>query len=225
MIFIILLAVVLVGMVTAALRNTGTESAGIDREQITIRTAQLRQHAAEIERGVSFALQNGISESDISFAHPDAPAAYGTYGDNPPAEIFNPEGGGATWREPPSGLTYNSGGTPDRWEFYGTTAVPGAGTDRAELVAVLPNLLPEICAKINEINGLDSQQPEDDGDCVYAGTGDRFIPATPPATAFDTSPNTMNAATFTRQPPLQACVRCGTTDSSPLHFYHVLMTR
>lgn len=223
MIFIILLAIVLVGLVTAALRNSGLEMAGIDREELIIRTAQVRQHAAEIERGVSYVLQNGLSEAEISFAHPDAPSDYGTYGTTPPAEVFNPAGGGgATWREPPSGLAFDS--ADHRWEFYASTAIPGAGTDRAELVAVLSNVSAAFCAKINEMNGQ-SGQPVDDGDCVFTDTTGRFAPVTPPGSPFDTAPNTMDQATFSKLPALEACVRCGPLSTDPLHFYHVLLVR
>ncbi len=222
MIFIILLAIVLVGLVTAALRNSGLESGGIDREELIIRTAQVRQHAAEIERGVSYVLQNGLSEAGISFAHPDAPADYGTYGTAPAAEVFNPAGGGATWRDPPAGLAFGS--AAHRWEFYGGTAIPGAGTDRAELVAVLSNVSEAFCQKINEMNGLGGQ-PVDDGACVFTNTTDRFVPAVPPSNPFDPSPNTMNAGTFSKLPALEACVRCGAGANDPLHFYHVLLVR
>lgn len=222
MIFIIILAIVLVGLVTAALRNSGLEMAGIDREELIIRASQVRQHAAEIERGVSYALQNGISEGDISFAHPEAPSDYGTYGTTPEAEVFNPAGGGATWREPPSGLAFGS--SAHRWEFYGSTAIPGAGTDRAELVAVLSNVSDAFCQKVNEMNEL-SGQPVDDATCVFTDTTGRFAPVAPPGNPFDTSPNTMNAGTFSKSPPLEACVRCGAGSGDPLHFYHVLLVR
>lgn len=179
MIFIILLGIVLLGLVTAAIRGGGLESSGIDRENVIIKASQIRQHAAEIERGVGYVMQNGISETNVSFAHPDAPSAYGTYGTDSSTEVFNPAGGGATWREPPSGITYSSGGTPVNWEFYGSTALPGAGTDRAELIAVLPDVTPDFCAQINEMNGQTREQPEDDGTCFYTGDTGRFVGLTP----------------------------------------------
>lgn len=222
MIFIILLAIVLVGLVTAALRNSGLEMAGIDREEVIIRTSQVRQHAAEIERGVSYALQNGLSEADISFAHPDAPSGYGTYGTTPAAEVFNPAGGGATWRNPPAGLSSGSG--VYGWEFYGTTAIPGAGTDRADLVAVLSNVSEAFCTKINEMNEQ-SGPPVDDGTCFFTGTTGQFSPVAPPGSPFPSTPNTMNSGSFSKLPALEACVRCGNASTDPLHFYHVLLVR
>lgn len=223
MIFVILLAIVLIGLVTAALRSGGLEGANIDKENVIIKATQVRQHAAEMERGVAYVLQNGGSETNISFAHPDAPSAYGTYGASPENEIFNPEGGGAAWRTPPSDINDGSG-----WEFYGTPAIPGAGTGRADLVAVLPNVTEAFCAKINEMNEQTTQQPEDSGTCLYSGATDRFVGLTPPTVTpspFDATPDGMNEATFDKIPALEACVRCGTNPGDALHFYHVLMVR
>lgn len=214
-IFIILLAIVLIGLVTAALRSGGLESAGIDREDLSIKVSQTRQNAAEIERAVAFVLNNGISEVDISFAHPDAPSDYGTYGTNPSAEVFNPQGGAAAWREAPSGISFSSAG---HWEFYGATALPGAGTDKADLVAVLPDVSESFCGQINQINAQTSAQPSDSGTCVNGGSGDRFKGATP----FSATPNTMDAATFSVTPAMEACVVCG---DGKYYYYHALLVR
>ncbi len=214
-IFIILLAIVLIGMVTAALRSGGLESAGIDREDLTIKVSQVRQNAAEIERAVTFALNNGISEVDISFAHPDAPSDYGTYGTNPQAEVFHPQGGAAAWREAPSGVLFSSGG---HWEFYGATAIPGVGSDKADLVAVLPNVTEAFCDQINQINGQNPTQPSDPGACVNGGSADRFKGATP----FSVAPNTMDVPTFTVVPAMESCVECA---GGIYHYYHTLLAR
>jgi hypothetical protein len=213
-IFIILLAIVLIGLVTAALRSGGLESAGIDREDLTIKVAQVRQNAAEIERGVTFVLNNGISETDISFAHPDAPSDYGAYGANPAAEVFNPQGGAAAWRDAPSGILFSSSG---HWEFYGSTAIPGAGSDKADLIAVLPGVTKAFCAQINQINGQTSAQPSDPAACVNGGSADRFNGA-----PFAAVPNTMDVPTFTAVPALEACVECAGGD---YHYYHTLLVR
>lgn len=211
MIFFILLAIVLVGLVTAALRSGGIEGANIDREDMVIKASQVRQNAGELERAVALIIQNGISETDISFAPNDASALsdYGTYNANPRAEVFNPKGGGAIWRQPPSGVNDGS-----HWEFYGDTAAPGMGSQEADLIAVLPNVTAAFCAEINSINGQSA--PDSGSTCIYPGT--RFVPATRP---FSTSPNTMDAPTFANGRGPEACVTCGTD----LHFYHVLMSR
>lgn len=214
-IFFILLAIFLLGLVTAALRSTGIESSGIEREDLSIKISQVRQNAGEIEHAVNLALQNGISESDISFAAADAPSAYGTYNANPKAEIFNPAGGAARFRSAPSGINDGSG-----WEFYGNTAIPQMGTDKAELVAVLPNVTEAFCTAINAQAGQTTVQPTDDGSCVNAGPSSRFSPLN----NFAASPNTMNEATFTLMPAPEACVQCN-AGSTTFNYYHVLMAR
>lgn len=214
-IFFILLAVVLVGLVTAALRGTGFESTGIDRETMIINVSQMRQYATELERATAYVLRNQISESDISFAHTDAPSDYGVYNDEPQAEIFNPEGGGANWRKPPAGINNGSD-----WEFYATSAMPGVGSDRADLIAVLPNLTVAACDEINKIN-KQTATPSDSGACFYTGATGRFA-----GDYEDTSPNEVDAnitdtTNFSTIPAPQACVLCGTNR----HFYHVLLAR
>lgn len=211
MIFFILLAIVLVGLVTAALRSGGIEGANIDREDMVIKVAQIRQNAGELERAVALVLQNGTSESDISFA-PNDPSAlldYGTYNSNPSAEVFNPKGGGAIWRLPGSGVNDGS-----HWEFYGDTAAPGTGSQEADLIAVLPNVTAGFCAEINRINA--QIDPQDTATCIYPGV--RFVPANKP---FLAAPNTMDTTTFANGRAGEACVRCG----ADLHYYHVLMAR
>lgn len=220
-IFFILLAIVLVGAVTAALRSGGIESANIDREDLSIKVSQVRQNVAELERAVNLVMQNGISETEISFAADDIPAAtiYGTYNDNPRAEIFNPKGGGALWRTTPSGI---NDGSP--WEFYGTTHAPGVGSDRADLIAVLPNVTKPFCDEINKINQQPiTIPPSDDATCIRGGTPFKgVLPTHTGAGPFDDPGDVMLPAGFTVQPAGEACISCGT---GVYHFYHVLMAR
>ena len=214
-IFFILLAIFLLGLVTAALRSTGIESAGIDREDVSIKVSQIRQNAGEYEHAVNLVMQNGISENDISFAALDAPSDYGTYNSNPKAEIFNTGGGAARFRSAPSGINDGSG-----WEFYGNTAIPQMGTDAPELLAVLPNVTEDFCQQVNLINGQTAQQPIDGGGCVNAGAGLRFGSSS----HFSAAPNTMDEASFTLKPAPEACVQCS-AGSTTYNYYHVLMAR
>lgn len=211
MIFFILLAIVLIGLVTAALRSNGIESASISNEDMTIKVTQVRQNATELEHAVALVLQNDVSESDLSFASVDAPSDYGVYNTNPPAEVFNVKGGGAVWRAPPADINDGSG-----WEFFGNTALPGVGSDRADLVAVLPNVSKAFCDKVNQITGQTTQTPTDGGSCVNAGQGNRF------KGVFSSIPQTMDVNSFTVQPAGEACVQC---DGPVYEYYHVLMAR
>lgn len=211
--FIILLAIVLIGAVTAVIRAGGGENAHIDKETLLLRVTQVKQYASELERGVRFVMNNGPSESDLRFAHPDADSEYGDFTTNPSYQIFQRSGGGAQYRLPPDGVNDGSA-----WEFYGNTHLPEVGSARAELIAVLPNVTEEFCDKINALYGY-SEQPDDTGTCLKGADTTRFDDGT----QFDDSTtNTVDAATFSVKPSMQACVLC---DDDTRHFYHVLMAR
>jgi hypothetical protein len=232
--FIILLAVVLIGLLTAAIQATNnSEGSNIDKETLVIRASDVQRAAAEIERGVKYIMQNGKSETELSFAHPSASTDYGTIGTNPEAEVFNPDGGASTYPALPSDI---NDGSP--WEFYAGTAVPGIGTSAPDLVAVLPNVTAQFCEKINALNNQ-SGQPADTGtsaaagatgagDCINMGAIGRFGDGT--GDQYYATPNTMDATTFEQDPSIsaarpaaQGCVQCAIGNG--YHFYHVLLAR
>lgn len=242
--FLVLIAIVLLGALTAAVQNTGNpESSNIDDETLVIRASEVQRYASELERAVRFVLQNGNSQDDIRFAHPNNHADYGDLAADadPREQVFHREGGGANYRDPPSNINDGSA-----WEFYAGTHIPGIGrADRTELVVVLPHVTQAFCDKINSLNeqngtmedtGASSASGTDPGDCVNAGALGRFDAGqqfystvntmNEAATSFEHDPNTSAA-----RPALQACVVCsadtnsanGTTDER--HFYHVLFAR
>ncbi len=246
--FIILLAIVLIGLLTAAIQSgNNSESANIDDETLMIRISEVQRYASELERGVKLIMDNGKSEVDVRFAHPDAPSSYGDINEDtsadplanpqitPDMQVFAKPGGAATYRKPPGDVNDGS-----MWEFYAGTAIPGIGTSAADLVAVLPNVTLQFCEKLNAMNGQSTVQPEDDGtgsatdtlagDCVNMGLEGRFNDGD--GEQYYDTPNTMDVTTFTEDPNLtpaqprpapQACVLCA-ADSS-YHFYHVLLAR
>lgn len=215
-IFFILLAIALIGIITAALRSGGMEGQNADRESLIINVSQVKQYAGQLERAVSFVLQNGASESEIRFAYPDAPSDYGDITENPTFQVFSRSGGGAEYRPAPSDV---NDGSP--WEFYGHTHFPEVGSSRSELIAVLPNVDEDFCTKLNAELGY-TGQPADTGlvpdGCVNSGANFRFSSAA----QFSAIPNTTDEPTFSVKPALEGCVIC---DDGNRHFYHVLMVR
>lgn len=237
--FIILLAVVLIGLLTAAIQSTSrSDGSSIDSEQVVISTSEVQRYASELERAVNYILQDGKSESDIRFAHYDAHADYGDLGadTDPSDQVFHPDGGAANYRPIPTGVNDGSA-----WEFYGGTHIPGIGTpSRAELVAVLPNVTQAFCDRVNELNGQ-TGTPSDTGgskasgtsagNCVDLGANGRIGSSTITTqfyasgtintmdeTSFEQDPNTSAA-----RPAAQACVSCAADGNN--HFYHVLLAR
>lgn len=228
MLFIILIAVVLIGLLTAAVQYSNTsQSSNIDNETMVIKAGEIQRDSSELERAVMFIRENGISESDIRFASPDLPTDYGTQDANPDNnknQIFHAKGGAAKYRGPPDDILATPG---QSWEFYGGTAIPQAGSDKADLIAVIPNVTKQFCDKINQLNGL-TGQPVDDGtvagNCLNQGAASRFGSGTSPNyVTFSASPNTLDATTFSKKPALQACVQCAL--GGGYHFYHVLVAR
>lgn len=240
MLFIILIAIVLIGALSAAMTSGGPENSNIDKENLAIRASEVQRYASELERAILFIHNNGFSESDFRFSHPDAHTDYGDLNadTNKADQVFHKSGGGAAYRAPPADI---NDGSP--WEFYGGTHFPGVGSDRAELIAVLPHVTPQFCDKINALNnqtgtpadtGTTSAGGINPGSCLNIGAAGRFDNGQ----QFYATANTVNESSFEQDPvetaaytALQACVVCsmdtnstnGITDE--YHFYHVLLAR
>ncbi|MFK7839980.1 MAG: hypothetical protein AB8B83_06575 [Bdellovibrionales bacterium] len=243
--FMILIAVALIGFLTAAVTRTNrTDGANIDGETLVLRASEVQRYASELERAVNFIMQNGFSENSIRFAHYNAHADYGDLGSDSDTrdQVFHRDGGGASYRAPPAGVNDGS-----QWEFYGGTHIPGMGrSDRPELVAVLPYVTQAFCDRINDLNNQSGSMSDNGnttpsatnaGECVNMGAIGRFDNSTQ---FYSTAINTMNEAstsfehdpnTSAARPAQQGCVICSRDTNGDgsltdeLHFYHVLMTR
>ncbi|OFW94924.1 MAG: hypothetical protein A3J37_05890 [Alphaproteobacteria bacterium RIFCSPHIGHO2_12_FULL_45_9] len=216
----ILLGVVLLGLLTIALRNAGTGGVSdIDKEQMILKAGQAQKDAAELAAAVNDLIANGVSEADLRFAHPDAPTEYGNITDNPTNQVFGKQGGKAAYKSPPEGI---NDGSP--WEFFGSSQIIQVGSDRSELIAVLPNVTESFCKGMDAQLGFDpTLQPTDNStgsspDCVMGTSSDRFT-----GTFSDASPNVLDKATFSKLPALQACVYCAA--DSTYNYYYVLLAR
>ncbi len=241
MLFIILIAIVLIGALSAAIMSSGgQEGANIDKENLVIKASEVQRYASELERAALFIHSNGYSEVDIRFAHQDAHADYGDLSadGDPTEQVFHRDGGGAAYRDPPDDINDGSA-----WEFYAGTHLPGVGSNRAELIAVLPHVTSQFCEKINALNnqtgtpadtGVNVAAGADPGSCLNIGAIGRFDAGQ----QYYTTINTVDETTFEQDPEagaayttLQACVVCSmdTNGANGLadeyHFYHVLVAR
>jgi hypothetical protein len=218
--FYILIAVVLIGALTVALRDTGGLSSGVDREAMALKAIQAQRQAANVAAGVDFLIKNGVSESDIRFAHPNAPVAYGVVTATPQNQVFSNQGGQASYPIPPKAVGSDGSDIP-HWIFTGDVNGLQSGSDRADLVAVLSGVSLEFCNAINaQIGYAPGTQPRTAGiDCIdisSAFTG----------SFEDTTPITMLLSSFSRVPALQACVACNPGPfTTSYHYYHVLLAR
>ena len=234
MLFIIFIAVALIGLLTVAIQNGGGPNSGnIDKETIIIRASEVQRYGSELERGINYIIrQNRVSESDIRFAHPDNHADYGDLSADadPSDQVFHRDGGAANYRDPPSGV---NDGSP--WEFYAGTSIPNVGSERPELMAVLPNVTQQLCQRINTLAGQTSTQPLDTGagtasglspgDCIFHGEAARFDDGQQYYDEPDSTPNTPVTASFTKLPAMQGCLQCPDQAGAPYHFYHVILAR
>lgn len=154
----ILGAIVLLGLLIVMVRGSNAPGSNIDAEALAIKVSEVRQYGDELQRAVTFILQNGHSETDIRFAHPKAHADYSASGniDNIPSrQVFNKMGGGATWREPPSGIQTSI--TP--WVFNARNMLRYIGTSgstdaNVDLLAILPYVTKDFCIAINKASNV-----------------------------------------------------------------------
>lgn len=216
----ILGAVFLLGVLTVMVRGSSTPGGGIDEEALIIRASEIQEYGQELERAISYIYQNGHSEADIRFAHPNADSAYGVITDIPTRQVFHRDGGGATYRAPPTGIQTTL--TPwifngrNNVNFIGSTDGTGGNTTSTELLALLSNVTIDFCMLINEKNNIPNPLEEPPQDNNFASTaifsGDFLLEATLDA------------------PGLEGKMEgCFEGDSTPpagtYHYYRVLLPR
>lgn len=222
----ILGAIFLLGLLVVISKGSTTPGAGIDQENIAIAVSEVQSYGAELERAVAFILQDGHSESDIRFAHPDADVAYGDITDTPSRQIFSRNGGGATYREPPNGIQV----TPTPWYFTGRNSVDGIGTndnagqgnlESADLTAMLNNVTKSFCMLVNEKNDIENTGGDPPRDSNNISLNLPFD-----GSYAETFTIGGSAGVFQTSGKLEGCVE-GDNDppTGTYHYYRVLLAR
>lgn len=216
----ILGAIFLIGALTLMVKGSSTPGAGIDEEALIIKVSEVQQYGQELEQAITYIFQNGHSESDIRFAHPDADSAYGVITDIPTRQVFHRDGGGATYRDPPSGIQT----TVTPWHFSGANSVAQIGSscsadDCSDLVAVLQNVTEAFCLNINEKNNIENPSnapPQDDGNMHFS---------TPFSGSMTWSAHIGDSG-FQANGKLEGCLEGESTPpSGTYHYYRVLLAR
>jgi hypothetical protein len=211
-------AILLMGLLIVMVRGANTPGTNIDAEQVMIKVSEVQQYSAELERAVQFIMQNGYSETDIRFAHPDADNAYGDIDDDHGRQVFHRMGGGATFRAPPSGIQT----TPTPWVFTAANRVNRIGIhNEKDLVAILPNLTRGACMDVNRRLNIDnpSDDPPLDGD--YFTINSLF------AGSFGGSSALLSGGSdwIHTEGCLGATSNGGGMDAGSYHYYRVLLVR
>jgi len=221
MLIYIMGAIFLMGILIMLLKGSFQEGTGTDGEKLLLKVTQVQKYASELERGVNYVLNNGFSEADIRFAT-NISSTYGDITSLEGRQVFKPKGGGVEYKAPPAGV--NDG---TAWQFFATTHFRDFGTDapagsqRAELFAVLPKVTEAFCSQLNRsvgqtINLASISDPAANG-CIYE-----------PGSEFQgtyvngAGANLLDNAVVTKTPAKEACVKC---DNGTFNYYRVLIGR
>jgi hypothetical protein len=95
----ILIAIVMIGLLTVALRDSGGLSQNVDTEKMDAEAANLIKFSAEMQNGARLLLEKGLSESDIRTAYPGGdPADFGLITTNPQNQLFSSQGAQVVYR-------------------------------------------------------------------------------------------------------------------------------
>ena len=165
--FIIIVAIGLLGALMMSLSKSERYSDTIDNENMVMQIQDMYQYGQILEKAVSkVLLQNGCEVGQLNFDHPDLE----NYGDSSyyanttsPADkschIFEPEGGGVIYQVPPP-ISANLGA----YEFgiLSRHTIMGVGTDTGVQGTdlLLQTIVPyEACMKINQDQGIEDRVP------------------------------------------------------------------
>ena len=217
--FIILIAV----MLFAALSFTfskglrqGGESIG--RRQAELAASDIMTYAQKVDRGVQLILSRRISENELSFENDSVTGYANADCADDRCKIFNPQGGGVTWQNPPARV---NNGEPFLFVTNRvgsvTDGIKQVGTTERDLVIMLP-VKPIVCDMINKRTGVAE---------TWESTGSPNV-STPFAGNFTTAPGTRIANGDSPEQPSTGCFCDGTdpcSSTDPHYFYSVILQR
>jgi hypothetical protein len=150
----ILGAIFLMGLLVVLMKGSFQEGTGIDPEKVMMQVGEVQRYGSELERGVRYILQEGSSESQLRFAHPNS-TSYGNITVSPTQQLFSRTGGGVEWRDPPQGSQV----VFEDWIFSAANTVPLIGStcttsSCSDLVVLLPNVTQAFCTQINRTKNI-----------------------------------------------------------------------
>ena len=206
--YFILIAIVLIGGLTLALRDSGGLEGNVDKESANVQASQILKYSGEVERAVQTLISNGVSESDIRFAYPSTPSAYGTITVNPQNQVFSSQGGKAAFRDPPA----NALASPATYVYSAGIAMVGIGSDKADLIMTAFPLKQEVCEAVNKSVGITTIPTMSNCPLSAYFTG-----------AYSASPVIPSTTITATKPYTKACINC--TNWSAYLYYSILLAR
>lgn len=216
---IILVAVFLFGALIFTFSKSGSRGlSNMDKQQAKLAAQEIINYSALIEIGIGHVLQNGCSESELSF---DTPSLTGYINPDSPIDlscnIFDKEGGKVPFTSLSNKTTDGS-----NMLFMSAVAVVKIGTDSAansctqdsctELTMFLGPLDTNLCNEINRQMDAPNITAES-----ISGYGSKFTGSFTNSDQLGDSPSTYRAIS-------SACMN-GNGSPSGLYFYKVLLAR
>lgn len=226
--FYILLAVFLIGGLTAMVSRSGSNSNQTgDFEKDRIKASGILRYAKSMEQAVQQLVTNGISENDLEFGAIDA-GHDNTNCTTSDCDVFHMAGGGITHRPPAKALNMES--YTEDWIVTAENRIYGFGCDDfsagcTDIILVAPDIPKDICLAINTLQDITNpsgdapQQKVFETDTKYIGT----------ITAGDTDA-LIGGTNVTDQAPevkgkSAACVYEFGGTGNTYYFYQVLLAR
>ncbi len=236
-IWFILLAVVLLAALTVTIsRSSDTVEQSGDRERARIVASDMMRYAKGLEQSISQMRHRGIGENEISFENSFLSGYENARCGDTSCLLFDKEGGGQAYREPPTAWLDNAHSAKDHFGtilFTSNPCIPNVGNygepgncavdvSTLDLLMVIPFIRESICLEINRLVGL--------------GTGG----AAPPQDDSAAWDNSVNTARFTGSYSVGnnlasaggelsgvsvGCFEGDTRPSGGYHFFYTLVAR
>lgn len=177
--FMILIAIFLLGALTALVARTGgnTEETG-DLESASIKISEMMRYVSGVKETVEKLKLNGCSENTISFEKSPFDGTDTAYvnSNSPPSFecfVFHPRGGGLTAKSPPSVLLDGLGGAEyGNYIYTSELYIDDIGTAvypyRGDLMILIPSITDTICKELNRRLGIDPKWVPEEDDLTHA---------------------------------------------------------
>jgi hypothetical protein len=147
--FIILIAIALFVALSFALSQGGRGTQNLSTEKIRLLAGDVIDMGNGLSDATGLLRLRKIQDTSISFensfvaGYTNAACSVGT------CKVFDYNGGGIGWETPANDV---NGGA--NWGMTANLAIQNIGTSSADLIAVLPDINPLVCARINVLLGI-----------------------------------------------------------------------
>ena len=148
-VYIFIAIALLAALSFAVSQSSRSAGKGLSEDRASLAASEIIAYGDAVSKAVGQLRLRGIKDYQLRFSFPDSSHTdYGTFDDEPRVEIFNRQGGGVLYRQPPT----QAGSTPLTYEFTGAFAIDRIGLtgcatpeDCSELLMTVQGLRKEVC--------------------------------------------------------------------------------